>query len=111
MKGAARAGAPQEMLLVRRFVVRIARRHHDAFDAQIHHFVEEGPDALGIHAIEQRAVGGDAEAGLDGLANRFDGDLIPAFAADRKIVMIALAIQMNREREVLARLEQVEAFP
>ena len=100
----------EEVLLVGRLVVGIAGREHHAFDAQVHHFVEESAHAVGVGAIEERGVGGDAESALHGLANAFDRDVISAFAADRKIVVLALAIQMDGERQILAGLEQVKLF-
>src|SRR5271165_1312580 len=109
-EGAARAGASEEVLLVGRFVVGVAGRDHDAFDAQVHHFVEEHADALRVDAVKQRAVRCDAEAGLDGLANGFDGDLVTAFTADREIVVFALTVEMDGEREVLAGLEERKLF-
>ncbi len=95
---AARAGAAEEMLLVGRLVVGVAGREHHALDAELHHFVEEGADALRIGAVEERGVGGDAEAALDGLANAVDGDVVAALAADREIVMLALAVQVDAEK-------------
>ena len=39
----------------------------------------------------------------DGLFDAFGGDVVAAFAADREVVMLALAVQMDREGQVLAR--------
>ena len=58
----ARARAAEEMLLVRSFFVGIAGGDHHALDADLHHFVEEGAHAVGVGSIEERGVGGDAEA-------------------------------------------------
>ena len=55
------SGASQEVLLIRRLVVRVSGREHHALDAQFHHFVEESPNALWIGTVEQRCVGGNAE--------------------------------------------------
>ena len=98
------------MLLVRRLVVGVARREHHAFDAQVHHLIEERADALRIGAIEKRRIGGDAEAALDRFANAVDRDVVAAFAADREIVVLALAIHVHGERQVLARREKMDLF-
>src|SRR5206468_1830855 len=45
-----RLGASEEMFLVWRFVVAVAGGDHHPFNAQVHHFIEEGADALGIGA-------------------------------------------------------------
>ncbi len=58
-------------------------------------------DAVGIGAVEEGGVGGDAEAALDGLLDAFDGDVVAAFAADGEVVMLALAVEMDGEGEVL----------
>src|SRR6266566_4467489 len=41
------ARTTEEMLLVRGLIVGVARRKHHAFDANLHHFVEESTDTLG----------------------------------------------------------------
>ena len=102
--------AAEEVLLVGRFVVGIAGRKHHALDAQLHHFVEELADALRIRAVEQSSVGGDAEAALERQANAFDGFVVGAFAADRKIVVLALAVHVHGERKILTGREFVKAF-
>ena len=56
------AGAAEEVFLVGGFVVGVAGGKHHALDAEVHHLVEERPDAFGIGAIEEGGVGGDAEA-------------------------------------------------
>ena len=80
------------------------------FDAEVHHLVEEGADALGVGAVEEGGVGGDAEAALDGFADAFDGDVVAAFAADGEVVVLLLAVHVDAEGEVLAGREQVELF-
>src|SRR5262249_38250799 len=71
---------------------------------------KEGADTLGIGAIEKRGVGGDAKTALDGFVNAFDGLLVAAFAANGEIVMFALAVHVNRKRQVLAWPEKMEFF-
>ena len=95
---AARAGAAEEVLLIGRFVVGIARRKHHAFHAERHHFVEEIAHALRIGAIEKRGVGGDAEAALHCFANALDREFKAAFLADGEIVMFFFSIDDARKR-------------
>ena len=98
------------MFLVRCLVVGISRRKHHAFDAQLHHFVEEGANAPGIGAIEKSRVGCHAEAALQRFLNALNSQLVAALAADGKIMMFFLAIHVHGEGQVLARLEEVQLF-
>ena len=101
--------ASQEVLLVRRLVVGVAGREHHAFDAELHHLVEESAHAVGIGAVEERGVGGDAEAAAAPLpASPSMRDVVSAFAADGEIVMLALAVHVDGERQILARLEEID---
>src|SRR4051794_32782201 len=61
-----------------------------------------------IGAVEKSRIGGDAEAALQSFLNAFDRKVVSAFAADREVVVLALAVNVNRERQVLARLEEIE---
>src|ERR1035441_5590303 len=79
---ATHAGPAQESMLVRRLVVAVAGRKHDALDAHSHHFVEEGAHAVGVSAVEEGGVGGDAEAAPDGLLDALNGDVVAALAAN-----------------------------
>ena len=90
-------GATEEMALVRRLVVGIARRKHHALDAERHGFVEEGAHALGIGAVEQGGVGGDAKAAVNSFLNSRHRQLVTAFLANRKIVVFALAVHVYRK--------------
>ena len=107
---AAGAGAAEEMLLVGGLVVGVAGREHHALDAQVHHFVEEGADGFRVGAVEQRGVGGDAEAAVEGFFDAVDGDVVSAFAADGEVVLFALAVEVNGEGQILAGLEEVDLF-
>src|SRR5271154_7165168 len=104
-KEPAGAGAAQKMFLVWRLVVGIAGRDHDPFHAQRHHFVEESAHAVRIGAIEEGGIRSNAEATLDRLAYSLYRLVVTALAANRKIVVFALAIEMDREGKVLAGLE------
>ena len=83
------------MLLVRGFIVGIAGRKHHSFDAQFHHLVEERAHAVRIGAVKQRSIGGDAEATLQRFANAFDCQFVSTFAANGKVVVFFLAVQMD----------------
>src|ERR1700739_1695548 len=74
--------ASEEVLLIRCFIVGIAGREHHSFDAKLHHFIKMRADAIGIGAVEERSVGGDAEAGFHSSLNAFDGLIVTAFTAD-----------------------------
>src|SRR5260370_4066241 len=73
---APRASPPKEMLLVGRFIVRIAGRKHHAFDAQLHHFVKKRAYTLRIVAVEQRCLRGYAEALLLRFPDPFDSQIV-----------------------------------
>ena len=60
---------------------------------------------LGSVPSKNVAFGSDAEAALDGFLDSFNSDVLSAFAADGKIVMLALTVEMNGEGEVLRRRE------
>ena len=64
--------------------------------------------AVGVGAVEQRGVGRHAEAALHRFPDAFDRDVVAAFAADGEIVVLALAVHVDGEGQVLAGLEQVE---
>ena len=103
-------GAAEEMRLIGGFVVGITRRNHHPFDAEVHHFIEEGADAVGVGAIEERGVGGDAEAAFDGFLNAVGGDVVGAFAADGEVVVVFLAVHVDGEGQIFARCEKVDFF-
>src|SRR6202043_3105710 len=104
------AGASQEMLLVRSFLVGVSGGEHHAFNAQLHHVVKESAHALGIGSVKQRGVGGDAETALQGFADGVYGDLVTAFAAHGKVMVLFLPVQVHAEGEVLGGLEEMDLF-
>ena len=105
---AARAGASQEVLLIGRFVVGIARRKHHAFHAERHHLIEETAHALRVRAIEKRGIGGDPETLRHCFANAIDRQFETAFLADGEIVVLFFPIHMHGKRQVFTRLEKVQ---
>ena len=62
---------------------------------------------FGIGAVEQRGVGGDAEAAAQRFFDRIDRDVVSAFAADGEVVLFALAVEVNAEGQILAGLEEM----
>src|SRR5690242_20314267 len=98
------------MLLVRRLVISIAGRKHHAFHTEFHHVVEKLTHALRIGALKKRSIRGDAEAALKSKANSLHCLVIGSLAADRKVVVLALAIHVDRKRKIFAGSELVEAF-
>src|SRR6185503_19404467 len=95
--------AIEEMLLVGRAFIGIARRYGDAIKAQSVHVVEEFGHAVGFGGIEQRAVDADAEAFRFGELDRFDGLFVDALLAHRLVVHVLVAIEMDGPVEVLVR--------
>ncbi len=55
-------------------------------------------DVVGIGAVEEGGVGGDAEAALDGFLDAFDGDVVAAFAADGEVVVVRAGRRDGRRR-------------
>ena len=108
LKQPAGAGAAQKVLLIGRFVVRVARRKHHSLDAQVHHLIEKVADAVRIGAIEEGCVGGDAEAARDGFTDAFDGEFEAAFLANREVVMLFFAVDVHRKGQVLTGFEEVQ---
>src|ERR1700733_14859048 len=76
----------EEMFLVGSFIVGVAGREHHAFDAQVHHIVEEVANTLRISSIEELRVGSYAKAALQCELDCFDRFFVGAFAANREIV-------------------------
>src|ERR1700677_1923950 len=100
------ASAAQEVLLVRRLVVGVARRDDDAFHTQRHHLVKESAHAVRIGAIEERGIRRNTEAALDRLAYSLYRLVVTALAANGKIVVLALTIEMDGESQVLTGLKE-----
>ena len=96
--------AVQEMLLVRRALVGIARRHGDAVDAHLHDGVEELRHPLRVGVVEQRAVDVAAEAAALGVLDGGHGAVVGAGLADRLVVIFLVAVEMDRPDEVRVRL-------
>ena len=91
-------GAAEEVGLVGGFVVGVAGGDHHAFDAEVHHFIEEGADTGGVGAVEEGGVGGDAEAAFDGFLDAVDSHIISAIAADGEIVVVFLAVHVDTKK-------------
>ena len=57
---------------------------------------------IGIGAVEQRGVGGNTESAAEGFAHAVEGDVVSAFAADGEVVLLALAVHVDGEGQILA---------
>ena len=55
-------GAVEEVLLIGRALIGVARRHGDALDAEALHVVKKLGDTRRIGVVEQSAIDGNAEA-------------------------------------------------
>ena len=96
------------MLLVGRALVGVARRDGDAVDAELRHRIEEGGDALRIRVVEEGAVDRDAEALGLGRLQRLDRAVVDARLADRLVVHLLVAVEMDRPGEIGARLVLID---
>ena len=96
------------MRLVRRLVVAVAGRKHDALHSDGHHLIEMRAHAVGIGAVKEGGVGRDAKTAFDRFLDALDSDVVAALAANGEVMMIALAVQMNGEGKVLRRRELVQ---
>src|SRR5215467_12167241 len=95
------------MLLVGSLVIGVSRREHHALHAEVHHLVEESAYAFGIGAVEQSRIRGHAESALYGLFHTLESLVISAFKADRQVVVLALAVEVNAEGQVFRWLEEM----
>src|SRR6516225_948226 len=95
----------EEVLLVRRALVGVARRHGDAVGAKRLHVIEEarGPFRLGV--AEERAIDVDAEVARFRQLEGSHRPVIHTFLADGLVVHLAVTVEMDRPVEVAARLK------
>ncbi len=98
----------QKVLLIRGFLVGVARRDHHALDAEGHDFIEEFRDFFRLGTVEECGVGGDSEAALDGFFDGINRDVVGAIAAHGHVVLLLRAIEVDGEGEVFAGLEEIE---
>jgi hypothetical protein len=97
---------PEEVLLIRCLGVAVARRDHHALDAQVHHLVEELAHPQRARPVEQGRVRGDPESAAERFLDALDRLVVHAVAAHRFVVLLAQAVEMHAEREVLRRGEE-----
>ncbi len=107
-KELARLRLSEEVVLIWGLVVGVAGRDHHALDASFHQLIEVPAHAVGVGTVEQRRVGRNAEARSHRRADSLHRDIVAAFAAHRKVVMLLLAVHVDREREILRRFEQMQ---
>ncbi len=103
-----RLAAIEEMLLVGGALIGIAGGDGDPLDAERADLVEEGRDPFRLRIVEQSAVDGDAEAlGFGELQGRH-GAIEDALLADRFVMRLPVAIEMDRPVEIAVGLEPVD---
>ena len=98
----------EEMLLIRRPFIGIARRHRYAVDPDLHDVVEEAGDALRVGSIEQGRVDVDPKSARLCQLDRRDGTVINPALAHRAVVVLAIAVEVDRPGKIGARLEQFD---
>ena len=96
------------MLLVRGALVGVAGRNRDPIHAQLSHRIEEGGDTLRIRIIEEGAVDCGAKALGLGRLERLNRAVVDAWLADRLVVHLLIAIEMDRPGEIGARLVLID---
>src|SRR5271166_5455379 len=107
---AAGTGAAEEVPLVGGLLVGVSRRDHHALDANLHQLVKESADRVRVCSIEESGVGGDAEASGYRSLDALERDVVSAFAADGEVVVLALAVEVDGERQIFAGLKEVKSF-
>src|SRR5207248_9912126 len=100
-------GAVEEVLLVRRALIGVARRHRDA-DAELGGEVEELCDVFRGMAVEDRGVDVDGEAALFCSLDRRDGAIEHALLRYRLVMVVLQAVEMHGEEQIGRGLEQIE---
>ncbi len=63
---------------------------------------------FGIGAVEQRRVGRNAEASGNCGPHAFHSDVVTALTAHGEVVVLTLAVDVDRKREILARRKEVQ---
>src|SRR5215469_17258114 len=96
------------MLLVRRALVRISRRDGDAVNPHFGDLVEEARYALRFDPVEQSGVDVHSKPARLRQLDRGDGPVINAALADRAVVIVALAVEVDRPGKIGARSEQLD---
>src|SRR5580704_9395864 len=96
------------MLLVRRALIGLTRRHRDAVDAELGHRIEECGYTLRVRVVEEGAVDGDSRGLPLGLHERCNGAVVDAWLADRLVVHLLVAVEMDRPGEIGARLVLID---
>ena len=95
-----RPALPQEVLLVGGLPVAVAGGQHHALDAEVHHRVEElsHPERRG--AVEQRRIGGQAEAALQGFPDSRHRLIVDSVTAYRAVVLWAQPVHVYADAQV-----------
>src|ERR1039457_5649246 len=102
--------APQKDILARGVAVAVARRDGNAFDAELHGLIEEIGDLARFLAAEQRAIDRYPKALAARETNRGHGLIEYALLANRLIVALPAAVQVNRKCQIRRRAIFVDVF-
>ena len=102
------AGLAEEVLLVRGLGIAVPGRKHHPLHPEGHHLVEELPRPQRRGAVEEGGVGGHPEAAPQGLLDPVHRLVEDAVAAHRLVVLLAQAVHVHAEGQVLGRSEEIE---
>ena len=102
------AFATEEVLLIRCFLVAVARRKHHALHLELHHFIEKFSDAGGVGSLEESGVGGDTEPAGDGLFNAFESGFVGTIATNGGVMFGLQAIHVDAKGEILGRFKKID---
>src|ERR1700733_1169109 len=97
-------GAAEKHILLWRVLIAVSRGNRDAFDAKLHRLIKEISYAVGVFAHKQRAVDRYAKAFAARKPDCRDRLVIDSLLADRLIVPLPIAVQMDRKCQVRRRL-------
>ncbi len=87
--------AVEEVCLIRRTLVSVARRSHNPVHTHRHHFIKEVGHTLRVCPIKHGAVDGHTEAARLGLFNGCNRTFVHTILADGGIMLGFVAIQMH----------------
>ena len=95
------------MVLIGSALIGIARRDRH-IHAELGGEIEEGGDLLRRMAIEDGGIGVDLEAGRLGRPDRRNRAVEHPLLAHGTVMMLAQAIEMDREKQIGRRLEEMQ---
>src|SRR5262249_15999414 len=98
----------QEMLLVRRSLIGISRRHGNAVDADLRRVLNKTGNPLPVGGVEQGSVDIDPKAAILCQLDRGNSPIIDPAVAYGAIMILSVAVQMDRPGKIRARFEQLD---